>query len=287
MRLKSLCIGALCACLPLAAQAAEATYLGSFTWHGEGVNFGGFSGLEISDDGATFASTTDRGYLVTGRLVRAGDAMTAIEAGAPVPLMNSDGSPLGRYETDSEGLAWASDGTLYVSFEGDHRLMAFSAGGDQGRELPRAPDFAALQLNSGLEALAIGPDGALYAVPERSGRQDVPFPVYRFLDGRWDVAFHIPRLGPYLAVGADIAPDGTFYLLERDFVGIGFRSRVRRFGLDGSGGDTLIETHTGEFDNLEGIAVWHDGAGTRLTMISDDNFRLFQRTQLVEYRVTD
>jgi hypothetical protein len=40
--------------------------------------------------------------------------------------------------------------------------------------------------------------------------------------------------------------------------------------------------------NLEGLAVWQDALGTiRLTMLSDDNFNSFQRSEFVEYRVAD
>ena len=47
----------------------------------------------------------------------------------------------------------------------------------------------------------------------------------------------------------------------------------------------LLESTTLQYDNLEGIAVWKDGLGIRITMISDDNFLPVQRTELVEYRV--
>ena len=77
------------------------------------------------------------------------------------------------------------------------------------------------------------------------------------------------------------------YVLERSFNGLAFGSRVRRFGLDGSGGETLVETQTGTRDNLEGIAVWRDETGLIVTMISDDNFNWFQRTEIVEYRLPD
>jgi hypothetical protein len=144
-----------------------------------------------------------------------------------------------------------------------------------------------MQINSSLEALAIGADGALYTIPERSGRANRPFPVYRFQNGRWDIPFTIPRRDAHLIAGADIGPDGLFYVLERDFTGIGFRTRVRRFALDGMGEETLIDTGNATHDNLEGISVWDDGIGLRITMISDDNFRFFQHTEIVEYRVTD
>ena len=65
---------------------------------------------------------------------------------------------------------------------------------------------------------------------------------------------------------------------------------MRRFGLGPDGitsTEELLSTGTLQYDNLEGISVWDDGLGIRLTMISDDNFLPVQRTELVEYRVTD
>ena len=76
-------------------------------------------------------------------------------------------------------------------------------------------------------------------------------------------------------------------MLERDFLGIGFRSRVRRFDLTGGNEQVLLETRLRAHDNLEGISVWQDEQGLRMTLISDDNFRAFQRTEIVEYRLTD
>ena len=50
--------------------------------------------------------------------------------------------------------------------------------------------------------------------------------------------------------------------------------------------DTLLETPTGTHENLEGLAVWRDPEGRlRLTMVADDNFNLFLRNQIVEYRL--
>jgi hypothetical protein len=118
---------------------------------------------------------------------------------------------------------------------------------------------------------------------------DDPFPVYRFKDG-WTQPFSIPRIGDYLPTAADFGPDGRLYILEREFHGLlGFQSRVRRFDIGAiDAGQMLLETAIGQHDNLEGLSVWRDGDGAlRLTMISDDNFRFFQSTQIVEYSVPD
>ena len=83
------------------------------------------------------------------------------------------------------------------------------------------------------------------------------------------------------------SPDGRLYLLERHFSGLFFQSRVRVFNLENDRimhEQTLFETPPGRHDNLEGISVWQDGQGRiRLTMISDDNFNFFQRTEIVDY----
>ena len=51
---------------------------------------------------------------------------------------------------------------------------------------------------------------------------------------------------------------------------------------------TLLETPRGLYDNLEGLSIWRDGAGhITATMVSDDNFSFFLRTQIVEYRLPD
>lgn len=269
---------------------AETTLLSSTVWTDDRPQFGGFSGLELSDDGKTFSELGDRsGYFVTASLTRIDGLITAVSAPKTgrirKPLkMGIPGWP------DSEGLAIAADGTIYMSTEAPYHRLFRAEGGEELRAvpLPQNPDFASLQSNSSLEALAIGPDGALYTIPERSGRMTRPFPVYRLQGDTWDIPFHIPRRGNFLVVGADIGPDQRFYVLERHFTGIGFQSRVRRFEMDGTGEETLIETSNGTHDNLEGISVWRDAEDhLRVTMISDDNFRFFQQTQIVEYQIDD
>lgn len=273
-----------------AAAQPVATYLGTFVWTGDTDGFGGLSAIEVTPDGMGFVVLSDRALITDGRFVREGGringAIVGIEAAAFRALTNGAGEPLKGPRADSEGLAVAPDGTRYISFEGpDPRVRTETGPEGVPAALPRNPDFAQYPGNSSLEALAIGPDGALYVIPERSGRFTRPFPVYRLRNGVWDVAFDIPRTEAFLVSGADIGPDGLLYVLERDFTGLGFRSRVRRFALDGSGGQTIFETGSLVHDNLEGISVWHDGTSIRLTMVSDDNFRFFQSTQIVEYRV--
>ncbi len=287
-------VGGLASLGSSAGTSFPADYLGSFRWTEDAAEFGGFSGLEIAANGLDFWAVSDRGHIVKGRLERASadGAITSVTGYEGNSLKISTGEDVTGLYSDAEGLAIADDGTIYVSFEGYHRLAEYPEMTADAVRIERPDAFERMQNNSSLETLAIDADGTLYTLPERSGQLSRPFPVYRYRNGKWDQPFSIPRRPPFLPVGGDFGPDGKFYLLERHLNGIfGFQSRVRRFdfGSDGvTNEQTLLETGTGTHDNLEGIAVWRDESGRiRMTMISDDNFKPFQRTELVEYGVQD
>lgn len=274
-----------------ASQPHPAGYIASFSWAMNDDAFGGLSAIEMSDDGRAFLALSDRGYWTRGTVTRdAGGRITAIDARPMTALRGKGTAPLAARRNDSEGLAVAADGTVFISFENIARVLRYDRIDGPAANLPTPPEFAALQVNSALEALAIAPDGTLYTLPERSGRLERPFPVWRFRNGRWDQPFSLRRDGGFLAVGADIGPDGRFYLLEREFHGLsGFASRVRSFALSDKGLSderTELRTPAGQHDNLEGISVWRDRQGAiRLTMISDDNFYFFLGTDIVEYAI--
>ena len=273
-----------------AGQPNTATYLGSYRWQMDDPAFGGFSAIELSADGQHFLALSDKSHLIRGRITRdAAGRISGVAAGPLTLLQDIAGAGLADLASDSEGLALAPQGGFYVSFEGMHRIRYYPDADQPAQRVPGHPDFARLQLNSSLETLAIDARGHLFTLPERSGAWDRPFPVYRFDGQGWDVPFRIPRSGAFLPVGADIGPDGWLYLLERALTGPGFRSRLRRFDITGdriNAEETLLQTRTAQHDNLEGLSVWQDAQGRiRLTMISDDNFKFFQRTQIVEYAV--
>ena len=246
--------------------------------------FGGFSSLEVADDGMSFVATSDRGTLLLGDILRENGRLTGVTNLRLIDILDSKGAPLISYHVDAEGLAISETGEIFMSFEANHRVMVQTAPEATPEFVPKHPDFRILQNNSGLEALAIDQDGTLYGIPERSGALERPFPVYRFVNGAWDKDWSILRIGKFLVTGADIF-EGQLYLLERSFTGLaGFSSRIRRFEIGVHSGDVLLETTAGDFDNMEGIAVWKRGDGAeRVLMIADDNFFVLQRNQLVEF----
>ncbi len=279
----------------LVAAAARADSMVDDIWRLPWREAGGsLSGLVVSADGSEFVAVSDKGRIVEGRLQRDRDGtgqITTIEITHQGPLRDGNGVPVSGRAIDAEGLTRLPDGSLLVSFEAEHRIDRYETADAAATQIENPRDFRGLQNNSGLEALFSDPDGTVYAIPERSGRLDRPFPVYRYRTGRWSIPFTIPRRPPFLPVGADIGPDGRLYLLERHFHGFpGFSTRIRRFTIQGDTiveDGTLFESSAGEFDNLEGLSAWRAPDGTLvLTTISDDNNSIFQRTEFVEFRLT-
>nr|WP_275296977.1 esterase-like activity of phytase family protein [Jannaschia sp. Os4] len=241
-------------------------------WEGAG----GWSALWVAEDGGAFAVVSDRGAWAEGRLLRdaAGDL-----AGAPVDRRGTL-EPGGDSEAlDRFGGGWA------IGFEGNHRVEWREAlDGGVAADLGPPPDLSA-SVNAGIEALAVDPLGRIHVVSESpaAGR----FDVHRWERGAWEVAFAVPADGRYRVTGADFGPDGRLWLLERDFLLLGFRTRLRSVRPDGTDLRTDLETALARHDNLEGLAVWRGGHGLRATMVSDDNLRSIQRSEIVEYRLGD
>ncbi|WP_415404979.1 esterase-like activity of phytase family protein [Tateyamaria sp. SN3-11] len=235
------------------------------------AGFGGLSAIEMrGPDRAIVLS--DRGQAFALVLDREAESVTITTAAQPQP------------HRDSEGLAYAGD-QLFFSYEGPAEVVA-----QDGTTLPSHPDFATYHPNGSLEALAADADGTLYTLPERSGDVARAFPVYRFQNGQWDVPARLPRIGPFLPAGADIGPDGRLFVLERAFTPLGFRSRIRTLDPNNweAPAQTLLKTRAGQHDNLEGLAIWQSGSGaTCLSMVSDNNFLSVQRTEIVEYALTE
>jgi hypothetical protein len=268
-------------------------FMGAYTWRMDDPLFGGMSAINIAENGSDFIALSDRVQFIQGKVNRdASGQILSITSQPMQSLQNPEGRPLTGRRADSEGMAVAADGSIYVSFEGVARVMHYPKLAGPAQKLPSPKAFKTLQPNASLEALAIDRDGTLYTLPERSGALEKPFPVFRFKDGKWDQTLQVQRIGSFLAVDADFDAEGRFYLLERDFRGLaGFATRLRRFHLTDAGfdkGETLLETPTGLYDNLEGLSIWRNGDGKlTATMISDDNYTFFLRTQIVDYHLPD
>lgn len=251
--------------------------------------FGGLSGLEISDDGLHLLAVSDKPALFAADLTRNNGTITAIETQPMVrPRTPNDNAYHDEVNNDLEGLAYGPDGKIWITTEQYNDVEYFEPGTFVAYHIAQNDMFRKLDNNRGLEAIAVTQAGVVLTLPEDWPTAD--YPVFAFDGHAWSEFGTIPVTGGYAPVGADVAPDGSFYLLERRLqLPWGFSSRVRRFTIAQDGliqPKLLLQTPFGTHGNLEGLAVWQDSAGdTRFTMVVDDNFSRFQKTRLVEYRL--
>ena len=271
--------------------ANTAAYLGSYTWRMSEDWFGGLSALSLSADGGSMTILSDSATLATAQIRRDKGQISGVDIMSVHQLRASTGGILKGRTNDSEGLAIAPDGTIYISFEGISRVARHREASSRAEVLPRPKAFRSLPNNKALESLASDARGHLYTLPENALNSGGQIPVWHW-DGRtWSTPFSLPPRGGFYPVSADIGPDGRFYLLERDYGFFGFSSRLRRWDFtkdSATNEQTLLQTSAGNHDNLEGLSVWRDGSGRlRATMVSDDNFIALQRTELVEYALPD
>ncbi|MEO0939482.1 MAG: esterase-like activity of phytase family protein [Pseudomonadota bacterium] len=255
--------------LPACALAQTATLEAQLALRSELPGFGGLSAVELSEDGTRAHALSDRGAAFSLILVRKDGRLTDAQVSAwNGPVIAGD----------SEGLAIGAGKSVY-STEGPAGLRE-----THGSALPDHPDFADFPLNAGFEALAVAPDGTLWAIPE--ARDGGVLRTYLYAGG-WARGPDILATEGFRPSGADFGPDGWLYLLERRVTTLGFQARVRQ--IDPATGDAkeLLRTAPSPAANFEGIGVWQDQAGTlRLTLIADNNFIVFVENRFVEYVLT-
>lgn len=257
-----------------------------------GFEIGGLSGIELSDDGARFTALSDRSFLIDGVILR--DA-TGRMTGAQVLNRRAIALPNGQVARqgalDAEGIADGPAGQRVLSFEGQADFLLYTPDDQNGdtpsgkiTAIPQPPQRHKLHHNALYEAVAMDADGAIYTLPERSGHLARPFPIWRYADGAWAQIRSLPRRDLYMPVGADFAPDGRFFLLERRF-DIGFAIRIRQIDLNDpkDPGQIVYASESFPASNFEGLSAWQDTNGaTRLTLVSDNNFLPFLPSSLME-----
>jgi hypothetical protein len=281
---------ALIVAIALPANADELDLVGRTAWGVNAAN--GVSGLEMSDDGMSFWAVSDRGWSLAGVVTRIDGAIDKVTVTRIDPLLGHDGFPVTARRVgdwaDAEGLAMLPDGTTYVSFERWPHVSRYAdirGKAEQTRDHPSFYDYAD---NRQLEAVAVSPDGEVFAFPEQTGPARDGFAVYRLAGNEWEITGEIEALDGFGLVGADFDDLGRLYLLERKLaLGFWWQNRIRRFDTPEGAGEILWTGARGEFDNLEGIALWRDPSGLRITLVSDNNFDPDEPTSFVEFRLTE
>ncbi|MGM4915748.1 esterase-like activity of phytase family protein [Tardiphaga sp. 813_E8_N1_3] len=271
-------------------------------------DFGGISGLRLDDKGEGFIAISDKGNWFTGKIAYSGDAMVGIVDVEAAPMLGADGRPItarGWYDTESI----AVDGpTVYIGLERVHQILKFDFGRDgvraRGEPIPQPPGMRKLPNNGSLEALVmVRKDrfkssplaGMLLAISER-GLDSAGNISAWIIGGKAPATFSVRRTKNYDISDAALLPSGDLLLLERKFSLFGDTGvRIRRVPLAAIvpdaviDGPTIFDADLGyEIDNFEGLDVHVTPEGdTVLTLISDDNFSMLQRTLLMQFTLAD
>jgi hypothetical protein len=266
--------------------------------------FGGLSGLRLDAKGERFISISDHGSWFTGRIVYRGREMIGLDDVEAAPMLGPDGRPITTIGWfDSESIA--IDGSLvYIGLERVNQVMRFDFSKgftrSRGEVVPLPAAARKLPNNKGLEALVVVPmghalAGTLIAISERG--LDAQGNLLAFLvGGPTPGQFSVRRTEHFDVSDAVLLPNGDLLVLERKFSLVdGIGVRIRRIALSqvmpGAvvDGPSIFEADLGqEIDNMEGIdAHVTDDGDTVLTMVSDDNFSMIQRTLLLQFTLME
>jgi hypothetical protein len=191
----------------------ELTFVDGFHLTSPDKRFGGLSGIDVLDDGNLLA-VSDAGDFVWIGL--GADGVTPVSARIS-GMRDASGDALqGKVAADAEGLA-VEGGVALVSFEGDHRVLAFDLGrcGAAARGAPVAGahgEFGAafrkanLKVggNEGPEALALAPGWFMFVGLE--ARTDNASAISaRAIEAPLDFSIRVGESAPSV-VGLDVLP---------------------------------------------------------------------------------
>ncbi|AMA55334.1 esterase-like activity of phytase family protein [Bradyrhizobium sp. CCGE-LA001] len=274
--------------------------------------FGGLSGLRFLDGkGERFLAISDQGGWFTGTIRYSGREMVGLADVEAAPVLGADGRPITekRLWYDTESLA--RDGNLlYVGLERVNQILRydFAKGGTsaRGELIAVPPALRKLPYNKGLEAMVVVPKGqgqgkgqplagTLIAFSERGLDADGNLLAF-LIGGATPGQFSVRRSENFDISDAVLLPSGDLLILERKFSWFtGVNIRIRAIPLKSIGPGTVVDGLTlfaadlgHEIDNMEGIDahVTADGE-TVLTLISDDNFSMLQRTILLQFTLVE
>ena len=279
------------------------TFLGGVELRSPMRAFGGFSGILLDATGRHLVAVSDAGLWLTARVEYERERVTGLSAARIGTLLDGKGKPLIEIkDSDAEAIADAGGGNLFIGFERRHRIGVFPLGADGvGRQrrlvaLPAAMSKASA--NSGIEGLAVLSAGRLKGtlVAFAENLRDKDGNRRGWLIGGTTAGIALRRLDDHAVTDLAALSNGDLLVLERHFTwSTGIRMRIRRIAaadirpgaiIDGA---ILIEAGpTLGIDNMEAMAVHRDTRGrTVITLMSDDNYNLFQRTLLLQFRLDE
>lgn len=263
------------------------------------TDFGGISGLIVSDDGSRFLAITDVSHWLTGTLQYRDDRLVGVSGGEIGPLLAPDGSILKGKLGDAEGLVGTLDGEVYVSFEGKHRIWRYPFASEGMRGKPSVvatpAELAGAPPNGGLEGIALLNDGRLLALTESFHDNAGNIRGWVLGTGADPLPVLLKRRSPFDVTDVRQLANGDVLTLERRFStfgGVGFEMRRIPSPSFAAGGamDGEVVADVGMnfmIDNMEALSVRKGASGETLVYIaSDDNFNTpLQQTLIMMFEL--
>ena len=273
------------------AGALELRFLQNLDWTVEGTDFGGFSGLAVTDEGRAFWAVSDHGTL--WRVSVARDEAGRIVNAVPdwhARFLDNKGKAVEGFTSDAESLAMGPEGGLFVGYESYSRITAVKPPDMTPTPLHAWDRFKGDWGNHGFEGLARLPDGTLLAVIEAADEKAGGYRTYIGRKRDWQGGPVLRSDGEFGASDAAVDDQGRLWLLERRVTWLGnMQVRISTCPVAVTGVvdcTPVLTTRPGELGNMEGMSLWRDPKGQLImTLISDDNFSAFGQTTLVEYEV--
>ncbi|MEP6355434.1 MAG: esterase-like activity of phytase family protein [Hyphomicrobiales bacterium] len=285
---------------------------GSLLFKGGGVfaaqprSFGGFSGMQILDQGRSLLAVSDTGLWFVADIKRNKQGeILSLENARMAPLYSGKGPRKNtlKYFVDAEALL--TDGNdVYVAFEAINVISKYKLDTLTLKmeptilPLPKSIDLASI--NKGMEALARVPGngqlaGHLVAITERGkSRLGPTFGWILNPEGSLEKTgmFTVKRDNLFDVTEAGFLKNGDLIILERRFtIADGVAMRLRRIQGDQlkAGavltGEVILEAGLSHrIDNMEAMSIYENSKGeTVLAFMSDDNHSLLQRTIFLEF----
>jgi hypothetical protein len=272
-------------------RIGELTYAGGVTLRAKGeTRFGGLSGIDVGDDGR-FAMHSDSGELFRGRIVlNRRRRLVGLADATAAHITDEQGRALGsKSEGDAEDITFLPNGGYALSFEQDHRIVAY-AGAGPARRLA-IPDAALSRRNESLEALTVWRDPATaedrLVVGAEDGRAWICDMEGRDCSQFLDPARDTPE-PDYKLTSLDALPDGRGMIATYRSFDIlrGMRAIIAWVQPGAPRQVTPLASLAPPLnvDNFEGVAAVKNPDGSvRLYIVSDDNFSSIQRTLMLAF----
>lgn len=272
--------------------------LSAFHLQSKDRRFGGLSGLSIGPDGKLYA-ISDRGYWLSAKIMTdANGALSNLVDWRIAPMLTPAKKPVGGSWRDAEALAQARDGSLFVAFEGAHRIWRYPPPPATFESTPTVVPLPAAVLraprNGGIEGLCALADGRLLALTEEFRNPDGSFKAWLIDDSRSAELSYVPANG-FRVTDCAALDNGDVLVLERRYAPIGILSARVALVKAGTltpdaklaGKELLKLEHPLAAENYEGIAAQRTPQGTAVFIVSDDNYGWFQQTLLLQFFLPD